>query len=54
MTTATKTKFVIWWCRAGHELTAHEDALEVWCPLAGHKGTNAMRKKSDYPNWGPQ
>jgi len=44
-------EFVTWHCRDGHELNAHPKATGVWCPEAGHKGTNAMRRKDLYPNW---
>lgn len=49
----TKPEFITWWCRCGNEISAREDALEVWCPLAGHRGTNAMKPKHLYPHWGP-
>lgn len=52
-TRSAKGEFVTWWCKEGHELQVHPGATAVWCGLAGHKRTNAMRPKDLFPNWGP-
>ena len=44
-------EFTTWHCRAGHELEAHPEAVEVWCGEAGHVGTNRMKRKDQYPSW---
>lgn len=44
----------LWWCRAGHTETAPKDAVEVWCGRGGHRGTNQMKRRDLFPNWGPE
>lgn len=47
-------EMVTWHCRGGHELSAPSNATGVWCPRAGHRGTNAMKPKDLFPKWSDQ